>query len=296
LTPLMDAQRKPIVFWSYTLPSNFAREGLAQSGAVVLSGLTYVGVALRRLVDHAKFRLPSVAKAHSLPLSNIGRHLTSATLSEYDSKALLRAAGIDVPEEMLVTDESALAEAMAEIGFPLAMKIQSPDIPHKSEIGGVLIDIPDRDAALLAYDGLLARARAHRPAAMIQGVLVSPMARKGVEIIVGTMTDETFGPMVMVGSGGITAELLRDVVYRPAPVSPDEAITMLGELKTAPLLNGFRGAAKADVTALAKLVADISQLASALKSEISGIELNPVLVHPAGEGVTVVDALVVRKS
>ena len=121
------------------------------------------------------------------------------------------------------------------------------------------------------------------------------MAKKGVEIIVGTLLDATFGAMIMVGLGGITTELFRDVVYRPAPVSAAEASAMLAELKAAPLLNGFRGAAKADVAALAQLIAQVSVLAGQHASEISEIELNPVLVHPEGQGATIVDALVVRK-
>jgi succinyl-CoA synthetase beta subunit len=130
----------------------------------------------------------------------------------------------------------------------------------------------------------------------LQGVLVAPMAKKGVEIIVGTLLDKTFGPMVMVGLGGITTELFKDVVYRPAPVSADEAAAMLRELKAAPLLNGFRGAPKADVSAAGELIAQISQLAAQLQNDVAEIELNPVLVHPLGEGVTIVDALVVRKN
>jgi acetyltransferase len=102
--------------------------------------------------------------------------------------------------------------------------------------------------------------------------------------------------MVMVGFGGITTELFRDVIYRPAPVSAPEAATMLAELKAAPLLNGFRGAAKADIGAVSKLISQISVLAAQLSHEISEIEINPVLVHPEGQGVTVVDALVVRKN
>ena len=108
------------------------------------------------------------------------------------------------------------------------------------------------------------------------------MAKKGVEIIVGTLLDATFGPMIMVGLGGITTELFRDVVYRPAPVSAAEASAMLAELKAAPLLNGFRGAAKADVAALSQLIAQVSVLAAQQASEISEIEINPVLVHPEG--------------
>jgi len=146
-----------------------------------------------------------------------------------------------------------------------------------------------------AYLALLESAQRHRPEAAIQGVLVSPMAKKGVEIIVGTMQDATFGPMIMVGFGGITTELFRDVIYRPAPVSAAEAAAMLAELKAAPLLNGFRGAAKADVPALAQLISQVSVLAAQYAGVISEIEINPVLVHPVGQGVTIVDALVVLK-
>ncbi|MEH2473919.1 acyl-CoA synthetase (NDP forming) [Nitrobacteraceae bacterium AZCC 2161] len=295
LKPVIDAQKKPIVFWSYTLPSNFARTVLAESGVVVLSGLTHVAVALRQLVQHAKFKLPPSTEAAAPALRDLSAHLTSATLSEHDSKSLLRAAGIALPNEILVIDKTQLNNAIAKAGFPLVLKIQSRDIPHKSEVGGVRVNIGSKEEAAVAYDALLAGALKHRPDAVIQGVLVSPMARKGVEIIVGTMLDATFGPMIMVGLGGITTELFKDVVYRPAPVSADEAVSMLGELKAAPLLNGFRGAAKADVPALAALIAQISQLAAQFGAEIAEIELNPVLVHPAGEGVTIVDALVVRK-
>lgn len=295
LKPVIAAQSKPIVFWSYTLPSNFARMGLAESGVVVLSGLTHVSVALRRLVDHARFKLVEPVATAAPAQNDLAEHLTAPTLSEYDSKTLLQIAGVALPSEVLVTDRSLLDAAIAKIGFPLVMKIQSRDIPHKSEVGGVRVNIATKNEAAAAYDALTASARQHRPQAALQGVLVSPMASKGVEIIVGTLLDETFGPMVMVGLGGVTAELFKDVVYRPAPVSAAEAASMLGALKAAPLLNGFRGALKADVSAAAELIAQLSQLAAQFKGEIAEIELNPVLVHPAGEGTTIVDALVVRK-
>jgi len=295
LKPLIDAQNKPIVFWSYTLPSNFARTGLAESGVVVLSGLSHVSVALRQLVDHARSK-PAAFTAEAAPAPvDVAKHLSAPRLSEHDSKALLRAAGIALPNETLVADKSRLDAALAEVGFPLVMKIQSRDIPHKSEVGGVKVNITTKEEAAAAYDALIASARQHRPQAELQGVLVSPMAKKGVEIIVGTLLDKTFGPMVMVGLGGVTTELFKDVVYRPAPVSAQEAADMLSTLKGAPLLNGFRGAAKADVPAAATLIARLSQLAVQLKGDVAEIELNPVLVHPAGEGVTIVDALAVRK-
>ncbi len=295
LKPVIDAQRKPVVFYSYTLPSLFARSTLAASGVVVLSGLTHAGVAMRQMVTRAKFRLaPEVAPAATSP-RDLAAHLKSAALSEADSKALLRAAGLALPDEVLVTEKSGLDVAIAQVGLPLVMKVQSPDIPHKSEVGGVRVNIATKGEVFLAYDALLQNARRHRPDAAIQGVLIGPMAKKGVEIIIGTLLDATFGPMIMVGFGGITTELFRDVIYRPAPVSADEACAMLAELKAAPLLNGFRGAAKADVAALLRLIAQISVLAAQYREQIAEIEINPVLVHPEGQGVTIVDALVVGK-
>jgi acyl-CoA synthetase (NDP forming) len=296
LKPVIDTQRKPIVFYSYTLPSQYARTGLAEAGAVVLSGLTHVAVAIRQLVQRAKFKLAAPAAVASPAGKNLASRIRSTTLSEYDSKQLLRDAGVSTPDEILVTERGALSDAIKRAGFPLVMKIQSRDIPHKSEVGGVRVNIASETEASAAYDRLLANARQHRPDAAIQGVLVGPMAKKGVEMIVGTVQDATFGPVIMVGLGGVTTELFKDVVYRPVPVGEAEAASMLQELKAWPLLNGFRGAPLADVSALAKLVAQISQLAAQLRDDVSDIEINPVLVHPQGEGVTVVDALVVPAS
>ena len=292
LKPLIDAQPKPIVFYSYTLPSPFARTGLAEAGVVILTGLTHVGVALRQLVRHARFRLASDAARDAAPGAPVPA-IEAAAWSEYDSKRLLRDAGIAVPDELLVDDRTKLPAAVAQAGFPLVMKIQSPDIPHKSEVGGVRVGMASDADAQAAFDDLIAAARRHRPDAAIQGVLVGPMANKGVELIVGTMCDATFGPMVMVGLGGVATELYRDVVYRPAPVGAAEARAMLQSLKAWPLLDGFRGAAKADVPAAAGVIAQLSQLAAHWREAVAEIEVNPVLVHPEGQGVTIVDALVV---
>jgi acetyltransferase len=295
LKPVISAQNKPIVFYSYTLPSQFARAELAASGVVVLSGLTHVGVAMRHMVQRAKFRLAPPVEVPASAQRDVSAYLQSATLSEADSKSLLRDSGIALPDEVLVTEKSGLDAAIARVGLPLVMKIQSRDIPHKSEVGGVRVNIATKGEAFAAYQMLLDNAHRHRPNAAIQGVLVGPMAKKGVEIIVGTMLDATFGPMVMVGLGGITTELFRDVVYRPAPVSAAEATAMLAELKAAPLLSGFRGAAKSDIPALSQLIFQISLLAARYREQISEIELNPVLVHPEGQGASIVDALVVPK-
>jgi acetate---CoA ligase (ADP-forming) len=198
-----------------------------------------------------------------------------------------------MPTERLAESADGLGGAMGEVGFPLALKIQSADLPHKSEVGGVELAIGTAESGREAYRVMLDRVRAARPDAAIQGVLVTPMSARGVEMIVGAIRDELFGPILMVGFGGITTELFNDVVYRPAPVSPAEAEVMLGELKSAPLLRGFRGAPPADVPALSALIARLSLIADAVP-EIGEIELNPVIVHHEGHGVTIVDALVVK--
>ena len=189
LKPVISAQHKPVVFYSYTLPSLFARTELAKSGVVVLSGLTHVAVAMRRLVEYANFRLAPQVNVAALPPPDLSAHLQSATLSEFDSKSLLREAGIALPDEVLVTARDELDAAIGRAGFPLVMKIQSRDIPHKSEVGGVRVNITTKGEAFTAHGVLLDNARKHRPEATIQGVLVGPMAKKGVEIIIGTLTD-----------------------------------------------------------------------------------------------------------
>src|SRR6266851_1999547 len=155
LKPVLTAQNKPIVFYSYTLPSDFARMELAASGAVLLSGLTHAGVAMRQMVARARFRLALPADAAALPLRDLSAHLKSATLSESDSKALLRDAGIALPDEVLVAEKSTLDDAIARVGFPLVMKVQSPDIPHKSEVGGVRVNIATKGEVFWAYEALL---------------------------------------------------------------------------------------------------------------------------------------------
>ncbi len=177
LKPVISARHKPIVFYSYTLPSEFARRELAACGVVVLTGLTHVGVAMRHLVQRAGFKLPPPVDETLLPPRDLSAHLKRAAFSEADSKALLRDAGIALPEEMLVAEKSGLDDAIARVGFPIVMKIQSPDIAHKSEVGGVRVNITTKGEAFLAWQALHDNARRHRPDAVIQGVLVSPMAQ-----------------------------------------------------------------------------------------------------------------------
>jgi acetate---CoA ligase (ADP-forming) len=281
LMPVLAAQHKPVVFYSYTVPSDFARRELAKSGVVVLSGLTHVGIAMRQLVDYANFKLSRPADGPRLPVRDISAHLKPPVLSEADSKALLRAAGIALPDEVLVKDKAELDAAVARVGFPLVLKIQSPDIAHKSEVGGVRVNITTKGEVFLAFEALLDNARKHRPDAAIQGVLVAPMAKQGVEIIIGTMTDKTFGPMVMVGLGGIFVEVLKDVAFRICPIDHVDAREMLDELKGAALLRGARGSEPVNLDAIVDVLLRVGGEGGLLvrgAADLSELDINPLIV------------------
>jgi acetate---CoA ligase (ADP-forming) len=297
---VVSAQTKPVLFYSYTRPSDLACRKLAEAGLVVNIHLTWTARALRALVDRGRFKAsPPIAVRRPVSFAKIETALRAARdpLSEYEAKELLAAFGIGGPPHRLVNTPAELQAAAASLGWPVALKIQSPDIIHKTEVGGVKLNIGDPTALTSAWEGMLAEVRRHKPNARLQGVLVQPMVPKGIEMIIGTIRDSVFGPIVMVGAGGINTELFKDVTYRPSPVSADEAHLMLRELRSFPLLEGWRGSPPADLGRLTELVAEVSAFAVAFGDTIQEIELNPVLVHPRGAGCTIVDALITaRKS
>jgi len=216
--------------------------------------------------------------------------------NEFHAKKALAAAGISVPREEIVASADEAVRSARATGYPVVLKIASEDIAHKTEIGGVALDLQDDDAVRQAYDRLLANARRHAPEARLDGVLVAPMVRGGVELIAGVSRDPVFGPVVMVGLGGIYAEILKDVALQVAPVSEDEALRMIRSLKMFPLLDGARGQPKADVAAAARTVARLSEFACRHAADVAEIDMNPILVKPQGEGVLVLDALMVSTS
>ncbi len=214
-------------------------------------------------------------------------------LSEHESKTILAAAGLPVVEERLIRSAEAAAEAAEKIGPPVVMKLNSRDIGHKTEIGGVLLNVASPEAARQGYETLLARAAEAAPGALVDGVLVAPMVRDGVETILGVQHDPVFGPAVMFGLGGIFAEALGDVVFRIAPFGEDEARRMIGEIQGRAVLEGLRGRPRADQEALAKALAALSGFAAAAANRIESVDVNPFLVRPEGEGAVAVDALIV---
>jgi len=218
--------------------------------------------------------------------------LPAETPSEAEAKRVLSAAGIAVvPERACASAEQAVAAAEA-LGFPVVLKILSPDIPHKSEIGGVLLGVADADAVRAGFDELLARARAATPRARIEGVLVAKQVGGGVECILGIQRDPVFGPVAMFGLGGIFVEVLRDVVLRPCPFDEAAAEQMIRLIRGAPLLLGARGRPSADIGALAAMLSRLSVFAHQSAARLQSVDLNPVFALPAGQGAWAADAVI----
>jgi acyl-CoA synthetase (NDP forming) len=213
--------------------------------------------------------------------------------SEAEAKALLAKAGIlSAPERVCRTPDEAVAAA-AEFGFPVVLKIVSPDILHKTEIGGVLLDIGSEAAVREGGKLLLDRAGRLAPHAQIDGVLVAQQLVGGVECILGVHRDPVFGPVAMVGLGGIFVEILKDVAFRRCPFGVDVAEEMIRSLNGAPLLLGARGRPPADIGALADMLARLSAFAAAAGESLQSVDINPVIVLPQGQGAFAADAAIV---
>jgi acyl-CoA synthetase (NDP forming) len=218
--------------------------------------------------------------------------LPSAPPTEAEAKRLLATAGIaSAPEAECKTPDEAVAAAV-RLGYPVVLKILSPDILHKSEIGGVLLNVDNADAVRHGFATLMERARSAAPMAHIDGVLVAKQLTGGIECIMGITRDPVFGPIAMFGLGGIFVEIMKDVVFRRAPFGTDVAEQMIRSIKGAPLLMGARGRKPADINALADMLAHLSAFAAAAGPDLASIDLNPVFAMPDGEGAFAVDAVI----
>lgn len=221
--------------------------------------------------------------------------VSSGALSESASKALASRWGIPVTRDVLVPAGEDAAARVDGMRFPLVVKVSSPDIAHKTEAGGVILGVRTKEELQEAVAEVVRRGRAYAPQARVDGALVSELIGDGVEMLAGVVNDPVFGPMVTVGLGGVQAEVLRDVSYRVAPFDVAVALEMIGELRGAALLHGFRGRRPADVDALARVLARLSEVAWVMRDRLVEMDLNPVLVRPRGSGVVAADALVVLK-
>ena len=217
---------------------------------------------------------------------NEGRTL----LTEVESKNLLMAEGITVTDAHLATDADEAAAAAEKVGFPTVMKIISPDIAHKSDVGGVVVGLADADAVRTGYEEMLRTVRESAPDARIDGVSIQTMAEPGIEVIVGSTTDPQFGPVMLFGLGGVFVEVLKDVSFRIVPLASRDASQMIREIDALPILEGVRGQAGADLGALEQLLLAVSELIER-RPEIAELDLNPVFAYP--DGAIAVDARVV---
>ncbi|MBM3182451.1 MAG: acetyl-CoA synthetase [Chloroflexi bacterium] len=214
-------------------------------------------------------------------------------LTEIESKELLKEAGIPVVEAKLAKTK---AEAMAlskKIGFPVALKIISPDVTHKSDIGGVKLGLKNAAQVGKAYSEILAAVKKHQRKAKILGVSVQKMVRPGVEVIIGMTKDPQFGPVLMFGLGGILVEVLKDVSFKIVPLAKRDAKEMIREIKGYPLLEGYRGQEPADIPYLEGLILKVSEFVEKT-SEIKELDLNPVFAYK--DGAMAVDARVILES
>ena len=227
------------------------------------------------------------------PLAADALPAPAETVGEFEAKRILASAGIPVTREELATDPDGAVAAWRGISGPVVLKIASADITHKTEIGGVLLNLNDEAAVRDGFETLIERAKAAKPEARIDGVIVAEMAASGVETVMGVVSDPVFGPAVMFGLGGIFVEVLKDVTFRLAPFGVDEARRMIDEIQGRAMLDGVRGAPACDIDALAEALSRLSVFADANRDRIDSIDVNPFIALP--KGAVVVDALIIPK-
>jgi len=217
------------------------------------------------------------------------------SLVEYEAKKVLKAYGLPVPEEKLAKTLDEALRYAEEIGYPVAMKLMSPQILHKSDAKVVLLNIKTPDELKEKWELIHENARKYRPDAEILGVLIAPMLKVGREIIIGVTEDPQFGHAIMFGLGGIFVEVLKDVTFRIVPITERDARKMIREIKSYPILAGARGEEPADIDAIVDLLLKVSKLVDDLRDYIKEMDLNPVFVYEKGKGAVVVDARIIVK-
>ena len=229
---------------------------------------------------------PVVAEARRLIAAARG-----ATLTEREAKEVLALYGVPVVGERLTGSEEEAVNAAGALGYPVVLKVESPDLPHKTEAGVIRLNLRSADEVRAGYQAVMANAAKVEPPPRINGVLVQPMVPQGVEMVIGARIDPLFGPLIVVGLGGILVEVLKDTALAPAPIAPDEAMGLLRQLKGVKLLEGFRGMAAVDMPKLAQVISDVSRFVADHRDSIAELDINPLIC--AGERITAVDALIV---
>jgi len=247
--------------------------------------------ALARVTEFAARRQPTPGRG---PVARAGTRLPTGVIPEHAAKTLLAAAGIAVPNGALVADLAAARRVAAASGYPVALKAQAAALSHKSDAGGVVLGLADEHALAQGWAKLHADIARARPALVLDGVLVEAMARPGLELILGARGDPDWGPVLVIGLGGVLAEAINDVRVLPADLEPAAIVDELLRLKGARLLARFRGAPPRDVAAAADIASKLGAFMLA-HPEVAEIDINPVVVYAQGEGAVALDALIVTR-
>lgn len=269
-------------------------EMLKDAGIPVTAPCYYGYKHVKMLLDYCQWadNVDMEKLADAVPNMKEG---VSIALSEHESKLLLAKYGVPIPEEYIATSATQAMELCDKIGYPVVLKIESADILHKSDLGGVMLGIKDKEEVKMAYEAIMAKCTAAKPNAKINGVLIQKMLEKGIEIIIGVNNDPLFGPMIMVGLGGVFVEIFKDVQLFPAPLTKEDARSMLNSLKSSKLFYGYRGEKELDVEAVLDVLLAVSAFAVAHKDSLVEADINPLFVYEKGKGVAVADGLIVMK-
>lgn len=222
-------------------------------------------------------------------LINKARSEGRSKLLEHEAYEALTKYGFPAPKFGLARSAEEVAKLAEEIGYPVVLKIVSPDIVHKSDVGGVKLNLNSREEVFKAFDDIMRNVKAKAPEARTTGVLVQEMVPSSLEVIVGATRDPTFGPVLLFGLGGIFVEVLKDVSFRITPLSKYDAETMLTEIKAAKILDGYRGTPPRDKEAIVDIIMKLAKFMEDQES-VTDVDLNPVMVFEAGKGAKVADA------
>jgi acyl-CoA synthetase (NDP forming) len=289
---------KPLVFYS-NIAAGFhssVAEPLVQAGVPVLQGARASLLAIRRLVEDEGPVKEEACYPHLHPDPFWTRRLaTGDALTEREAKTFLAAHGIPVTRERFARSSDEAVDAANAIGYPVVLKVESADIPHKSDVGGVKLALRTNLEVADAFSTILTSVRAAAPGAQVDGVVVQQMVAGGTEVLVGLSRHDPFGMAVVVGAGGVLVELIRDTALALAPIGNKRALELINETRIGQLLRGYRGRTAADIEALAGLLATLSQIAVAYGDLLEAVDLNPVIVGDKGTSLCVVDALVVAR-
>jgi acetate---CoA ligase (ADP-forming) len=300
---MRDATDKPLAFlWTGSLTATDGLNKLKAAKIPVFLSPDRLARGLRSKINSQRWReralkagnepLPPLSAGQREALQDL-HNLGRKTLTEHEARRFLAHWQVTGLREARTTSLEAALAAAGQIGYPVVLKVESPDLPHKTEAGVVRLGMQNEVEVRQAYTEIMHNAERHAPQAQVLGVLVQEMVQGGIEAIVGLSQDALFGPVLLFGMGGIFVELYQDVALRACPITPGDAYEMLQEVKGARLLEGFRGQSAADVEALIQLLVGVSQLGIQCEGDIQELDLNPLLVLPRGQGVRAADALIV---